>query len=147
MPRTVKGPGGQITFDNHQWGMVMKASYSWGWKPQGTLAPAGWSDKPGPDGAPRKWFKNNYFSRAGQVVTDEDASAIARAIENALPDVPDHDAMLHKVGSFIDFPDNRQLRSLRPGSRFNAYEYFSGANKRLLRQFMELCRAGGFVIV
>lgn len=147
MPRTVKGPGGEITFSNFQWGMVMKAAHQWGWKPRGTLEPADWSSRKGPDGEPRRWYRNNYFSRAGQQVTDEDAAEIGRVIEDALPDVPDHDAIAHKVGSTIDMPGAKQLRILRPGVRFSPYEFFSGPDKQLLRRFAEICRAGGFQIV
>lgn len=146
MPRTVQGPGGRIVFPNLHWGLVMKTAYDWGWKPRGTLEPAGWSDRAGPDGQPRRWHKHNYFTRAGQLVTDEDAAAIADALEAIMPDIPDHDAMMHKVASVIDFPDTKQLRMLRPGARYNAFEFFSGPNKPLLRRFIDLCRAGGFTI-
>jgi hypothetical protein len=35
---------------------------------------------------------------------------------------------------------------LKPGAKVNMFEFFSGKNKGLLRQFVELCRKGGFEI-
>lgn len=92
----------------------------------------------------------NYFDRRGQQVTDDDARALADALERALPDVPDHDAIAHKVLSVIDTPGlgvPPQLRMLNPRARLNPFEYFSGTNKARLRRFIAFCRAGGFRIV
>ncbi|MCW5765394.1 MAG: hypothetical protein KIT68_05405 [Phycisphaeraceae bacterium] len=147
MPRTVRGPGGELAFTNLQWGMLMKTAHDFGWKPQGTLAPANWDKRYDEHGRLRPWHRNNYFSKAGQTVESADAAAIADALESILPDVPDHDALAHKVISSLDLPQiPRPLRMLHPGAQYNAFEFFSGPNKDLLRRFIHLCRAGGFEI-
>ena len=99
-----------------------------------------------PDGTPARWFKNNYFSKFGQRVTDEDALALAVALDGSLPDVPDHDAVAHKVAAEIEGAGLNRMRMLRPGVKMNSFEFFSGESKNKLRQFIKFCRAGGFVI-
>lgn len=145
-PRVATGAGGKFACGYLEWGMLIKFAYESGWRPLGTIEPPDWDHKRNPDGTPARWFKNNYFSKFGQRVTDDDALAIAVALDNSLPDVPDHDAMLHKVAAEIEGSGLARMRVLRPGVRMNSFEFFSGENKAKLRQFIEFCRAGGFAI-
>jgi len=83
-----------------------------------------------------------YFSNDGQRVTAEDARELAAALERALPDVPDHDALRHKarpLGNSGEF-------GIPVGTPTTPSEWFSGDRKQRLREFIAFCRAGGFVI-
>lgn len=126
--------------------MLMKLAYDSGWRPLGCLPP---EDFQAVDlnGNPVRFFSMDYFSRKGQRVLPVDAAAIADALESALPDIPDFDAMGLKVSSSIDMPGlGRPMRTIRPGVKVNPYEYFSGDNRQTLRRIIEFCRAGGFAI-
>lgn len=145
-PRIVTGAGGKFVCGYIEWGMLIKFAYESGWRPLGTIEPDNWEEKRNADGTPARWFKNNYFSRFGQKITDEDALSIAVALENSLPDVPDHDAVSHKVAAEIEGAGLGRMRMLRPGVRMNSFEFFSGESKAKLKQFVKFCRAGGFRI-
>src|SRR5262249_52232156 len=84
-----------------------------------------------------------YFVNDGQRVTAEDARALADALERALPDIPDHDAMPHKT---FEHPSEPGVRLVALDPRASPYEWFSGDKKRLVRQFIDFCRQGGFEI-
>lgn len=119
------GVGGSCNFNVWSWAHILQLAVAHGWKPTGTVHEA------------PEWG-GNYWSNDGQEVTDADAAAIADAIERALPDVPDHDALAHKRN-----PDGK---SIPFGTPVNAYELFSGERKKQLREFIEFCRRGGFRI-
>lgn len=126
--------------------MVLRLAYIHGWRPRGTREPDDWQGVASDGVTPRLWNARNYWSRRGQKVTDEDAAAMSEALETALPDIPDHDAIAHKVASTIDFPDRPAWRFLNPFRRINPYEYFSGAGKARLTRFIGFCAQGGFTI-
>lgn len=143
--RTIVGPGGRFRVSNASWAMVLRLALNHGWRPAGTEEPEGWSGQTH-DGRPRLWNPRNYWARRGQGVAAEDAAALAAAVDAAMPDIPDHDAMAHKIATTIDLPRREPIRFIHPFRRFNPYEYFSGANKAKLGRFVEFCRAGGFTI-
>jgi hypothetical protein len=76
-------------------------------------------------------------------VTAQKARAFADALERALPDIPDHDALEHKVVFHPAAPGERLLPFETPVSPF---EFFSGEKKERLKEFIALCRRGGLVI-
>src|SRR5262249_2364638 len=86
---------------------------------------------------------DSYFNNPGFRVTAGDANALAGALERALPDVPGHDAMAHKVVELEGAPGERFLRNDTPVIPF---ELFSGPNKVYLKSFIEFCRQGEFNI-
>ncbi len=146
MPRVLHNGTGTVSLTNLEYLNLMKMLHRSGWRPSGTLAPAGWKPRRRKDGTPGKWPRMNYFSRLGQTVTETDAAAMADVLEAILPDVPEHDAFGHKVNQVIDLPYRRAVRLPRPGVRYNAFEFFSGENRGLLTEFVKLCRAGEFQI-
>jgi len=126
--------------------MLMKLAFDAGWTPMGCVEPDDWRAVDG-QGNPQRFFSMDYFSRRGQRVLPADAAAIADALEGALPDIPDFDAMGLKVASSIDLPGvARPVRSIRPGVKVNPFEYFSGPNREPLLAFVAFCRLGGFTI-
>jgi hypothetical protein len=84
-----------------------------------------------------------YFVNDGQRVTAEDVGALADALERALPDIPDHDAMAHKT---FEHPSEPGVRLVPIDTPTSPYEWFSGDKKGLVRQFIAYCRRGGFEI-
>jgi hypothetical protein len=81
-----------------------------------------------------------YFDNAGSRVSAKDARALADALEQALPDIPRHNALEHKC-MVIDGE-----RLLPEGVRVSPYERFSGSNRLHLEKFIAFCRNGGFRI-
>ena len=148
MPRSLTGPAGTIVVGNLSWAMVLKLALDAGWKPRGTAPPEDFYGEVERDGyTTKQWNPRNYFSRRGQSVSEEDALAISEALTKALQDVPDHDAVAHKVMGFIDTSLIGRFPILDPKRKVNPFEYFSGENKNRLRKFIVYCRAGGFKIV
>jgi hypothetical protein len=80
----------------------------------------------------------DYYSTVGNLVPEEDAYAIAIAIERCLPDIPDHQAV---ATANEDKPTIAGLRRMRDG--IGLLEWFSGASKRNLHGLVTFCRAGG----
>lgn len=148
--------GGVIRASRMSWSMVLWLARDGGWAGAERFIVDGHAAWP-EAGAP------------GWRLDAAEAAVLAAALEAALPDVPDHDAMLHKVAWTIDFPDwsgvqdragrpgprgqpvrfepeRHRLRYLRPGERVGPFEYFSGPNKDRLRKLIELSRHGGLNI-
>ncbi|MGQ0627403.1 MAG: hypothetical protein ACT4PL_04795 [Phycisphaerales bacterium] len=148
MPRTLSSTAGTMTVGNLSWAMVLRLALDGGWRPKGTEPPDDFYGEVEADGyTTRQWNPRNYFSRRGQRVTDEDAASIAEALSNAILDVPDHDAVAHKLLSTIDTSLLGTFRVLDRRHKINPFEFFSGPNKKRLRRFIRFCQAGGFRIV
>ncbi len=95
-----------------------------------------------------EWFRSiphllSYQYNDGCRVSAEDAHQLADALERALPDIPNHDAMEHKT---IQFGSDPADRAIPCGTEYTPAEYFSGTGKAMLRDFIEFCRQGGFEI-
>jgi hypothetical protein len=86
---------------------------------------------------------NSYHENSGRRVTGEDALALADALERALPDVPSHDALEHKL---VEVPGAPGEGFVPVGTPVTAFEWFSGPNKPFLESFIAFCRQGGFQI-
>ncbi len=98
------------------------------------------------------WY-GGYVANAGQWVSAADARAWADALENALDDVPNHDARILKPQAYpMPIAVARLFRDLTggglpdPGQHINALEWFSGTRKQELRDFIAYCRRGGFAV-
>ena len=78
-------------------------------------------------------------------MTAEDAGNLADALEQALADVPSHDAIGHKTVE-ITFPTGEKNRALPLDADVSPLEYFSGKAKKMLTEFIAFCRTGGFEI-
>jgi hypothetical protein len=71
-------------------------------------------------------WDGSYFSNSWQLVTPEDARAIADALERALGDRPNGESSSEPVGP--------------------REELLAGTRRRLVEQFIAYCRAGRFFI-
>jgi hypothetical protein len=125
----LSGKGGEMSFNNGTWGHLLKLATMNGWEPAGTRKRS------------REW-DGNYWTNDGQRVTDDDARNLADALEEALPDVPDHDALEGKKVR-IGNTDEYAIPADVPTTPF---EWFSGKAKQRLRDFIVFCRKGGFRI-
>jgi hypothetical protein len=100
----LRGAGGELHATCREWGSLLRLAHENGWKPQGT----------------------DYFTNDGQLVTEEDASAIAGGLEKALRD---------PAPPCEEFSADRKYRELLAP---NLRERVDG--------FIKYCRAGGFYI-
>jgi hypothetical protein len=96
-------------------------------------------------------WDGNYLIPAGQNVSGEDARALADALEQALPTVPNEDVRGRKPGGILVPADMRHwFRPAPVGTQpdqpqaLDAIEWFSGAGKQQVRDLIAFCREGGF---
>src|SRR5438034_397715 len=78
-----------IGWQQWRWPKLLRLARAHGWTPRGATQPAEES-RYFPGG---RWDGNNYTTNDGQIVSAEDAAALADALEAALPHIPDHDAL------------------------------------------------------
>jgi len=141
MGMDLTGAGGYAAWNWQGWRGILELANRYGWVPAGTEPPS-W-DEGGPwDGRP---WSRTYFSNDGQRVTAEDAHALADALKRALPDMPDEDAVAHKMETIACLPDGTVLRAPKRGVELSLLESFAGGQQRL-REFIAFCRAGEFAI-
>ena len=62
----------------------------------------------------------------------------------AVPDIPDHDAMEHKMVTVLVGPE--LVRRIPFGVHVSPVEWFSGETKQSVLEFIEFVRAGQFEI-
>jgi hypothetical protein len=108
----VTGESWRHWFDDRSWDRVRDLARAYGWK--------GTAMKP------------------GDYVDEETAARLADALEEALPDIPDHDA----VGGRTEWIGDYHL----PAESVTSTEWFSGAAKMYYKEFIRHCRAGGFTV-
>jgi len=113
-----------------QWPKLLRLAISHGWKPRGTtLAHAG------------EAWDGNYTSNDRQIVSQQDAAALADALEVALPHIPDHDAL-------ADFKNAEGMIEIAPKHPPvpNAAWFSTPDGKALVAAFIKFCREGSFQI-
>ena len=69
----------------HHWAAVLELAQGYGWEPK-------WTKK-----SEDSECDENYMQNVYQVVADEDAGAMAAALEKALPDIPGQEAIIYKT--------------------------------------------------
>ena len=138
---SVSGTCGEFAFAARSWTLLLALAARYGWQPAGTLPPDPeyFNDY---DGDPVDW-DGHYFPANGQEMTADDAHRLADALERALADLPDHDALSDKV--IADRPardDGLHLwsREVLSDVSVSPVEEFSGPNKARLRDFIVHCR-------
>lgn len=131
---------GTFQFNIFCWENVLALAEMYGWSHAGTQSPVLDEDEQGDFD---DWH-DGYFTNDGQTVTAADALAIADALERALDDIPDHNAIDHKTkkvktksGCVDVVPRDAEISPL---------EALSGTNKPFVREFIVFCRQGAFEI-
>lgn len=138
--------GGGVTLFGHEaWLALLGLAFRYGWRPKGTVEPPHWDFNPWSRSA-AAWTGKDYFSTLGQRVSDADAAAMAAALEDALPDIPAHDALGGKSIWMLDLPDSPPIHWVHPGQPVNGIEFFSGPRRSKVDAFVRNCRDGGFTI-
>ncbi len=125
---TLRGAGGEHRLASPWWVGLLCLASACGWRP----SPASCS---------------RSAERLGELapdrVTDGDATALADALATALDDIPNHDALTnHAERGLVEDP-------LAPGGLFlsrppRLIEWFSGDNKRMVRELIAFARKGAF---
>ena len=138
----VWGECGEFSFSARAWRHVLTLGHWYGWDPVGTEPPKpeffnDWSGHPAP-------WDGHYFPADGQRMTSADARALGEALERALLDIPEPDALTGKVVPRRAVRDDNVCRlwgrEAVPGLAISPVEEFSGANKAVLRGFITHCR-------
>ena len=125
---------------NHSWGRLLELARLHGWKPVGLLLPYYGEEPPltSTDCA-----LDAYFLHSGYRMTDADAYALAEALQRALPDIPEHDALEDKT---VEHPGVPGVHLMRAGEHLTLFEAFSGTNKQHVKDLIAFFRRGGCAI-
>ena len=100
LPKSAKANGGKMyCFSMSAWRQLLELALRGGWVPAGTLLPEKDNRQIPIDNG--RWNVNwggHYCSNDAQFVTAEDAANLTIALERILPDMPDHNVILHFIG-------------------------------------------------
>ena len=144
------------TFSKQFWVKALELARLYGWQPIGTCPTPGIDfSKLGAD-----WL-GTYLTNDGQIVSAEDACALAAALERSLDDIPgariepDWDFSLWLEADLPEWfsPAERDLveEELQDGlldiMGTPPLEFFAGDEKPHLIQFIRFCRLGSFEIL
>ena len=137
------GACGEFSLSGRAWRLLLALASAYGWEPVGTRPPdPEWCFDDEWSRMANVW-DGRYLPSECQRMTENDAFAMADALEHALPDVPAHDALSDKV--LASSVDELALwgRAGVPGVTIAAMEEFSGHNKPLLMSLIVHLREGG----
>ena len=130
------GPGGEFQLNWRGWGLMLDLAHDHGWEPVGierrSIDDAGYVQEE----------EGTTFIDNWHAFSTEGAASLAAALERALDDIPDHEALAPK-----DLSGDGSTRI--PGNRIDevsALEWFSGPRKQIVRDLIQFCKAGGFTI-
>jgi hypothetical protein len=126
-----------VWWQQWRWPKLLRLARAHGWEPKGTSQPPG-EEVHFPNG---RWDSTNYTSNDGQIVSADDAQALALALERALPHIPDDDALAK-----YRLPNgNIEIAPNHPPAP--DADWFSGAEPKTdVEQFIAFCRQGSFRI-
>jgi hypothetical protein len=130
---------GEFAVPARAWQLMLILADRYGWETRGTKPPDELAIDAGLWRANSDW-DGRYLPAYGQQVTEQDARDLAAALERALPDIPDHEALESKGD------DNSNVWGwfeTSPNIEVNPFEAFSGRNKELLKNFIEHCHEEG----
>ena len=105
-------------------------------------------------------WDGTYLTNDGQMIKAEDAMSLSAALENALEDIPDAKTEMNwnpKLWKEDDFPEwlsPDEIEIVEDGLKdslldileVHPLQYFAGAEKYSLKQFIRFCRLGNFII-
>jgi hypothetical protein len=143
-------------FSKQFWAKALELARMYGWRPLGTRPTPGIDfSKLGVD------WPGTYLTNDGQIVSAEDAYALATALESSLDDIPDArieadwNLSLWLEADLPEWfsPTERELveEELQDGlldiMGTSPLEFFAGDEKPYLVQFIRFCRLGSFEIL
>lgn len=111
------------------WIDIIRLAYQYGWQPKKVVPSHPLMDEP------FRLLEGNYVFIPTQIVTAEDAAALADALERALPDIPD-ESVIPPLIEGIRCPEFEPELPAR----------FSGRKKEDLLMLIGFCREGSFRI-
>ena len=114
-------------FSKESWVKILNLAMFYGWQPLGTRVPSITEIH----GLIFEDWDGTYLTNDGQIVVEEDALRMGRALEKSLDDIPDFNLEVHP-------PNPNQI---------NPFEYFAGDEKQQLTDFIKFCRLGSFLIL
>jgi hypothetical protein len=137
------GACGEFALSDRAWRLLHALALRHGWKPEETMPPHPEYVDDEASRTAAAW-DGRYFPAGCQRMTESDARAMADALEHALPDIPDDDALSDKVfAARADDPLALWGRPARPETTITAMEEFSGRNKQHLMCLIGHLREGG----
>ncbi|HWE35075.1 MAG TPA: hypothetical protein VG406_00775 [Isosphaeraceae bacterium] len=133
--------GDSYRFGGFGWATILGLAQRYGWEPRGTLPPEGWEESEGEPNEP--WDGENYGTCDGQLVSAEDAAAIADALEAALAD-PAVPEVLAAMGA----EQREQVERMVPPELAASFAGLPGYDgyRATIVEFAAFCRKGGFRI-
>ncbi len=162
MGMDLRGPSGEFRFNTHDWRKVLHLARVYGWEPEGTQGPdiemGTWvhGSFVAHDNQPAKEaWDGTYLSNDYQRVTDDDAMNLVNALSRAIAELPDYNVTEIKERSIDDglsgaifaaIADVVDITYYGPSADAEPIEWFSGEKKQQVIDFVDFCRAGGFVI-
>lgn len=142
-------------FSKHTWVKALELARLYGWTPMGTCSPIIYNLH-----ALNADWDGNYLTNDGQMVSAEDARSLAEALEKSLDDIPDTNPQIDWAPGLWTEDDlpawlSPTERAMIEGSLqdglldtmgVHPYEFFAGAEKYHLIEFIRFCRLGSFEI-
>jgi len=131
-----------FSINNRGWRRIYLLALMFGWVPQGTTTPPGWSG-----GKP--WDAQNYSTNEGQVVTSADALELAKAISQAIPMLePPVSMNARQQGGFMWEMElfQRFGQAMEKGVRDPGYIFFDERWSDKLNELVVFCQKGAFKI-
>jgi hypothetical protein len=116
---------------HREWDYVRRLGAQFGWKPKGTGPPKGWSRT-----QPEPW-RGRYDCNDGQLVYAADARALARALEEALVELPSK--------NIPELPPRGKARKSAQSAR-ESIDYITWAAEEFIDEVILFLEAGQFRI-
>ena len=147
-----------LTLSKESWYRILSLARFYGWQPLGTLPPSIHNlRKPALGSGIQKRWDGNYLRNEGQAVREEDAFALAVALQMSMDDIPDVNPE-RGTDAEDDLPDwlsPAEKAMIRNGLEDHEeislgilpFEYFAGDGKENLAEFIRFCTLGEFVIL
>lgn len=144
------------TFSRQTWAKALELGRVYGWQPMGTRLPSMYELYK----LDAEW-DGTYLTNDGQIVHARDAFSLAAALERSLADIPDAAVRIDWSSKFwLEdelpewlSPEERDIieEGLQDGLLdtlgTHPREFFAGAEKQQLRDFIRFCRLGSFEIL
>ncbi len=113
------------------WWRLLALAEDNGWVPKGTTKPKKW-------GANEDW-EGKYIYNEGQIVEKEDALELAKALEKAIPKLPEkrNQELLSTYS---------KLNGTKEAIEVPIKEFFAGDGRDSIKEFIDFCREGSFEI-